>query len=240
MERFVLLLVSTISQAHNCGLLFEYTTADNDPLLEVICQQDGVNAENIFLANGSGPLLKQCIHWIVENKIRSSKKLTAKYLAKNKLGFGEPAFPIVSGRLTYFKVPLKALNAGLDIKLLPLDESTNWKLRLEDVEKAIAKTPSLVYICNPNNPTGQLMLERSEIITLLDKYPESIFWVDEAYVQIFPRMNMSRYLISFPNIRTSRFQNFFICIWSRRGKNCIFLDHLKPLRLSKDRLQITV
>ena len=201
-----------VMQAHNSRTsLRNYTTADNDPLLEVICEQDGVNTENIFLANGSGPLLKQCIPWIVENKIRSSKKLTAKYLAKKKLGFGESAFPIISGRLTYFKVPLKALNAGLDIKLLPLDESTNWKLRLEDVEKAIAKTPSLVYICNPNNPTGQLMLERSEIITLLDKYPESIFWVDEAYVQYISKDEhepLSNLVSKYKNLYVSRTFSF--------------------------------
>lgn len=201
-----------VMQAHNTRTsLRNYTTADNDPLLDVICEQDGVKPENVFLANGSGPLLKQCIPWIVENKIRSSKKLTARYLAKKKLGFGDPAFPIVSGRLTYFKVPLKALNAGLDVKLLPLDESTNWKLRLEDVEKAISKTPSLVYICNPNNPTGQLMLERSEIITLLDKYPESIFWVDEAYVQYISKDEhepLSNLVPKYKNLYVSRTFSF--------------------------------
>ena len=31
------------------------------------------------------------------------------------------------------------------------------------------------------------MLTREEIIILLDKYPESVFWVDEAYVQYIPQ-----------------------------------------------------
>ena len=191
--------------------LRNYTTADNAPLLEVICEQDGVTPESIFLANGSGPILKQCIPWIIENKIRSSKILMARYLTKKKLGFGEAAFPIVSGRLTYFKVPLKAMNAGLNVKLLPLDESTNWKLRLSDVEAAISKAPALVYICNPNNPTGQLMLERSEIIILLDKYPDSIFWVDEAYVQYISKEEhepLSNLVTKYNNLYVSRTFSF--------------------------------
>ena len=201
-----------VMQNHNLRTsLRNYTTADNDPLLKVICEQDGVNAENIYLANGSGPILKQCIPWIIEQKIRSSKALSAKYLLKKKLGVGGASFPIVSGRLTYFKVPIQAGNAGLDVKLLPLGEETNWKLRLEDVEKAIAETPSLVYICNPNNPTGQLMLTREEIITLLDKYPDSIFWVDEAYVQYLPKTEhepLSNLVPKYNNLYVSRTFSF--------------------------------
>lgn len=201
-----------IMNAHNDRTcLRNYTTADHDPLLDTICKKDGVNPENIYVANGSGPILKQCIPWIVENKIRSSTSLTAKYLLKNKLGIGGPTFPIVSGRLTYFKVPLKAGNAGLDVHLLPLGPETNWKLRVEDVEAVISKTPSLVYICNPNNPTGQLMLTREEIITLLDKYPESVFWVDEAYVQYIPRDEhepLSNLVPKYDNLYVSRTFSF--------------------------------
>ena len=117
----------------------------------------------------------------------------------------------MSGRLTYFKVPLKAGNAGLDVRLLPLGPETNWKLRLEDVESVISKTPSLVYICNPNNPTGQLMLTREEIITLLDKYPDSVFWVDEAYVQYIPQDEhepLSNLVPKYNNLYVSRTFSF--------------------------------
>ena len=130
---------------------------------------------------------------------------------KKKLGIGGATFPIVSGRLTYFKVPLKAGNAGLDVHLLPLGPETNWKLRLEDVESVISKTPGLVYICNPNNPTGQLMLTREEIISLLDKYPESIFWVDEAYVQYIPQDEhepLSNLVPKYDNLYVSRTFSF--------------------------------
>ena len=48
-----------------------YTTAENEPLLDVICER--LNRNNIFLANGSGPILKQCIPWLVSQRIKSSQ-----------------------------------------------------------------------------------------------------------------------------------------------------------------------
>jgi histidinol-phosphate aminotransferase len=202
--------VDVMLQHNSRTSLRNYTTSTNAPLLKVICEQDGVQPENIYVANGSGPLLKQCIPWIIEKAIRSSAQNTAKHLFK-KIGIGSGSFPIVTGRLTYFKVPLKALKAGLDVELLPLGPETNWKLRLEDVEKFISKKPGLVYICNPNNPTGQLMLTREEIIVLLDKYPDSVFWVDEAYVQYIAKTEhqpLSDLVTKYNNLYVSRTFSF--------------------------------
>ena len=190
--------------------LRHYTTAENEPLLQVISEKDGVNTDNIFLANGSGPILKQCIPWLVSQKIKSSPTLAAKYLLRNT-GLIKNVFPVVSGRLTYFKVPLKGMKAGLSMNLLPLGPETNWKLRPEDVADALKKTPSLAYICNPNNPTGQLMLTRSEIIELVEAFPDSIFWVDEAYVQYMPEDEhkpLSNLVSKYPNLYVSRTFSF--------------------------------
>ena len=157
--------------------LRNYTTSLNNPVLDTISQIDGVAPDNIYLANGSGPILKQCIPHLVRSKIKSSPGKIFKHLVSKN------GFPIVTGRLTYFKVPLKASKAGLTVKLLPLGKEANWKLRPEDVAAALKETPGLAYICNPNNPTGQLMLTRDEIEGLVKRFPDSIFWVDEAYVQ---------------------------------------------------------
>lgn len=196
--------------------LRHYTTAENEPLLDVICEKDGVNRNNIFLANGSGPILKQCIPWLVSQRIKSSPKLTAKYLlGKNsiigKTGLIKDIFPVVSGRLTYFKVPLKGMKAGLTMNLLPLGPETNWKLRPEDVADALSRSPGLAYICNPNNPTGLLMLTRDEIVELLEAFPDSIFWVDEAYVQYMPKGShepLSNLVPKYNNLYVSRTFSF--------------------------------
>jgi histidinol-phosphate aminotransferase len=185
--------------------LRHYTDSDNSPLLEAICELDGVKKENIYLAHGSGRLLKQCIPYLIKQKILSSPVRIAKHLLTKR------AFPVITGRLTYFKVPIKASNQGIAIHLLPLGPETDWKLRADDVAETLRKRPGLVYICNPNNPTGQLMLERDEIIGLVKQFPDSLFWVDEAYVQYIPKTEhrpLSDQVPSFHNLFVSRTFSF--------------------------------
>lgn len=55
------------------------------------------------------------------------------------------------------------------------------------------------------------MLERSEIIHLLDNYPDSIFWVDEAYVQYISKEEhqpLSDLVTKYPNLYVSRTFSF--------------------------------
>ena len=76
-----------VMQAHTTRTdLRHYTTPDNDPLREVIAARDGVNLDNIYIANGSGPLLKQCIPHIVRTKIQSSPRRIFRHLV-SKNGF---------------------------------------------------------------------------------------------------------------------------------------------------------
>jgi histidinol-phosphate aminotransferase len=50
-------------------------------------------------------------------------------------------------------------------------------------EKDIARlNPKLVYIANPNNPTGT-EYSRTEIEHLLKRYPNTLFMLDEAYIE---------------------------------------------------------
>lgn len=167
-----------VMQSHTARTdLRHYTTPSNQPLLEVIAEQDGVSPENIFLAHGSGPLLKQCIPYLVRQRIMASPLRILRHVVRKS------GYPIISGRLTYFKVPLKAHRRGMTTHLLPLGPETGMKLRVDDVADSLKRGDGLVYVCNPNNPTGQLMLEREEVRHLLKRFPHSLFWVDEAYVQ---------------------------------------------------------
>jgi len=194
----------SVMQAHTSRTsLRHYTTAENEPLLEVIADKDGVKAENIYLANGSGPLLKQCIPYLIKEQIKSSPTRVLRHFINGR------GFPIISGHLTYFKVPFKGMDSGLTIRLLPLGD--DMKLQVADVEAELKKQDALVYICNPNNPTGRLMMERDEIEGLVKRFPKSIFWVDEAYVQYMPpelHQPVSDLVTKYDNLLVSRTFSF--------------------------------
>jgi len=185
--------------------LRNYTTADNDPLREVISKLDGVTPEHIYLANGSGPLLKQCVPHLVKKAIRSSPLRIARHLI-NKTGF-----PIVTAEFTYFKVPLGASRLGLEVELLPLTPESGFKLDPQDIRRVLDRRDGLVYITNPNNPTGDVLITREELVPLLEAYPRSIFWLDEAYVQYMPpekHQPLSDLVMQYDNLVVSRTFSF--------------------------------
>lgn len=63
---------------------------------------------------------------------------------------------------------------------------------------AIDETVKLVYLCSPNNPTGN-SLNRRDIYELLDKFP-GIVVVDEAYIDFSAAPSFSRDLPEYPNL----------------------------------------
>ncbi len=61
---------------------------------------------------------------------------------------------------------------------------------------------SFAYICNPNNPTGDL-LDNSVIERLLIKFPDTIFFIDEAYYE-FSGITVKDLALKYKNILISR------------------------------------
>src|SRR5687767_1035092 len=80
-----------------------YPRANNDDLREAIAAFDGTGPDNVLVANGSGPLLKGCIPFLIERKIKASPARMLRYLLRRR------AYPILTPRLTYSKVPASAL-----------------------------------------------------------------------------------------------------------------------------------
>lgn len=52
----------------------------------------------------------------------------------------------------------------------------NW----DDLETGISSDTGLLFICNPNNPTGAVF---KELETLIHQHPEVLFVVDEAFIE---------------------------------------------------------
>lgn len=62
--------------------------------------------------------------------------------------------------------------------------------------------PSLVYICNPNNPTGT-QHSVDLIKELLDEFPQVLFLIDEAYAE-FSEISSKELVLKYENILISR------------------------------------
>jgi histidinol-phosphate aminotransferase len=157
--------------------LRNYSSADNTRLREAIAKSDGVAAENVFLHNGTGPILKLAIPYLLKQRVLESPRRILRHAVKRD------GFPIITPRFTYSKVPRKAAEGGMHVDMLPLDPGDDFQFDVTRLERRLERGDGLVYIVNPNNPTGNALVSCAQIVPLLERFPEARFWIDEAYVQ---------------------------------------------------------
>ena len=134
---------------------FQYPTSTAD-LSEAIAQHHGVHLDQIVLGCGSSEVLRMAA--------------TSFLGPGRKMILASPTFDLVAGYG-------KALNAN--VVKVPLRK--NYSHDLEAMLAHAQGATGLVYVCNPNNPTGTLT-ERSEIEAFLRRLPATVNAViDEAY-----------------------------------------------------------
>jgi len=153
-----------------------YSSPDNAPLREAIARVDQVEPDNVFLHNGTGPILKLAIPYLLKQRVLDSPRRILRHAIKRD------GFPIITPRFTYSKVPKKAAEGGMHVDMLPLDPGNDFRFDVNRLERRLERGAGLVYIVNPNNPTGNLLVKREQIIPLMQRFPEARFWIDEAYV----------------------------------------------------------
>ncbi len=121
-------------------------------LREVLAAHHGVNAEQVFVGNGSDEVLAHAFVALLK----------------------QPK-PLLFPDVTYSFYPVWAELFGIACETVPLDG--DMRIRVEDYRRAAGA----IVIANPNAPTG-VALSRAAIARLLDDHPEIPVLVDEAYV----------------------------------------------------------
>ncbi|MFV4844890.1 pyridoxal phosphate-dependent aminotransferase [Edwardsiella tarda] len=96
--------------------------------------------------------------------------------------------------------------------------------------------PKLAYICNPNNPTGS-KIEREYIAYLLERFPDILFVIDEAYIE-FSVDSCSTLLAKYQNMIVSRtFSKAFALANFRIGyllASEVIIDVINKIRNAKN------
>ena len=97
------------------------------------------------------------------------------------------------------------------------------------------KVANVVYLVNPNNPTGKLLVV-DEIEKLLKTYPDTLFIVDEAYYE-FAKQSCSHLVVSHKNLIVTRTFSKAFGLASVRLGYCMAhpdtLLHLRKIRNGK-------
>ena len=128
----------------------------------------------------------------------ASSDLLHEYLVKMYITVGDPIL-ILGPTYDNFRLTSQAQGAVIHY----FDYDVNFNL---DTERFVAQihelNPSLVYICNPNNPTGNL-IPKTFLKRLINSFPEVIFLIDEAYYE-FSQETIADEVTNFQNLFVSR------------------------------------
>lgn len=124
-------------------------------LTAALADRHGVPAEHIALGAGSVTVAQQLFETV-----------------------GEPGAEVVYAWRSFEAYPLLADLAGTTSVTVPLLEERH---HLEAMAEAITPRTRMVFVCNPNNPTGTVV-RGAELEAFLDRVPEDVLVVlDEAY-----------------------------------------------------------
>ncbi|MFC1234073.1 histidinol-phosphate transaminase [Vibrio sp. F74] len=124
---------------------------------------------------------------------------------------------------TYGMYAISAETIGVERKIVP--SKSNWQLDLDGI-KANLDGVKLVFVCSPNNPTGNL-IDREDIIALLEMTKDkSIVVMDEAYIDFCPEASTKDLLNKYEHLAILRTLSKAFAL---AGLRCGFTLANKPL-----------
>ena len=85
-----------------------------------------------------------------------------------------------------------------DVQLKRVNLTEDYQLNLEGIAEAIDKNTKLIFICSPNNPTGN-SINREDIETILANF-NGIVVVDEAYINFSRQKTFIQELTEYANL----------------------------------------
>ena len=101
---------------------------------------------------------------------------------------------------TYSMYEFIAQAHGVAVDTVPLDSSFALDVAKNCDPEAGAQRLKLIFICNPNNPTGNVMT-RDSIAAIAENHRDSAFVViDEAYIEYCPQESLLSLIDEYPNV----------------------------------------
>lgn len=124
---------------------------------------------------------------------------------------------------TYGMYSISAETIGVETKVVP--STSDWQLDLDGI-KANLENVKLVFVCSPNNPTGNL-IKREDIVALLEMTKDrAIVVMDEAYIDFCPEASTKDLLAEYENLAILRTLSKAFAL---AGLRCGFTLANKPL-----------
>jgi histidinol-phosphate aminotransferase len=162
-------LGSPITPAYN-----RYPDPHQVKIKEQLTQIKGLLPRNIFLGNGSD----ECIDLLYRAFCNPGKD------------------NVIIHPPTYGMYEVSAHIHDVEVRRAQLTE--NFELNLSAIEELVDEQTKIIWICSPNNPTGNAF-NRQDIEMILNNF-EGLVVIDEAYINFSRQQSFIRELTEYPNL----------------------------------------
>ncbi|MFH1031539.1 MAG: histidinol-phosphate transaminase [Chloroflexota bacterium] len=154
-----------IKEAINLASISHYPDSESTEFKLVLAKKLNVSEDNILIGNGSTELIR----------------LVA-------TAYFSPDDPVVIPQPTYGEYETACQIVGACVLRKIMSEETKFRLNVAETVDLIRKRqPKGIFLCNPNNPTGQY-LSREEVTKILSAARNSLVILDEAYIAFTENM----------------------------------------------------
>ena len=137
--------------------LHRYPDGSGHTLVQALAQHLGCPAEAIVIGNGSDDIIALLAHTLLR-----------------------PGERAVMPQPSFLMYEIAVRTVGAEPVFVPLQDLA---IDLEGMRRAVDADTRLVFLCNPNNPTGTT-IARSDFVRFIEALPpEVVVVVDEAYIE---------------------------------------------------------
>ena len=163
------------------NLVKHYPDPTHEWLLKILAKSAEVKSNNIILGNGSTELIYLFTEVFLEN------------------GY-ETIIPVPS--FSEYRAAIERF--GGKMVFLKCDSKHNFHLNIEELEKLITNKTRIIFLCNPNSPTG-ILYPRKDILRIIEFAKECniLVFLDEDYIDFVDgdkRYSMAKLVNDYQNL----------------------------------------
>ena len=151
-----------------------YPDPRQQELKSLISKIKGISVKNMFIGNGSDEAIDLCFRVFCEPGKDNA----------------------VSIAPTYGMYKVAADINDVEVRQVPL--GPDFSLPFEGLLSACDDNTKLMFVCSPNNPTGNAF-PVAQILSLADRF-DGILVVDEAYIDFSSQPSLAGFIKDFPNL----------------------------------------
>ena len=168
---------STFTEINGLNLN-RYPDPHQNDLRDLISNRLNITKENLFFGVGSDEIIDLLIRIFCEP-------------GKNRIMIPEPTYGM-------YRVSADINNVSIVSVLL----NDDFQIDFDEIEKNYSEDIKVIFLCSPNNPTGNL-LNKDDVLKLCMRY-YSIIIIDEAYIDFADGGSLINEVNNYPNLIVMR------------------------------------